>query len=189
MCVYIYLHIDISIYTYIHYIHAYMVISQRIYWISQKCFHSNGVVGFKRPPFKILTKSQPITILRRWMGFSKADKKYFPEIACSEQQLGCHQLNLEQSPHIPYGENRRLERDWEDLGISFWRRSLDPREKGDGKWPSGLAANLEEISFGTPGSNWPQARIDCHASLKERGLALERQVGKCEEIDSLILHT
>lgn len=53
------------------------------------------------------------------MGFSKADKKYFPEIACSEQQLGCHQLNLEQSPHMPYGENRRLERDWENLGISF----------------------------------------------------------------------
>lgn len=158
--------------------------SQRIYWISQKCFHSNGVVGFKRPHFKILTKSLPITILRRGMGFSKADKKYFPEIACSEQQLGCHQLNIEQSPHIPYGENGRLEQDWKDLGISVWRSSQDQREKGDGRRSPGLAANSEEISFGTPGSNWPQARIDCHESLKEKGLALERQVGKCEEINS-----
>lgn len=43
------------------------------------------VVLSKRPHFKILTESQPIGYEK--MGFSKADKKYFPEIACSEQQI------------------------------------------------------------------------------------------------------
>lgn len=78
------------------------------------------MVGFKRPYFKseILAKSQPIINLEK-MGYSKSDTKYFPEIAYSEQQI----LHFEQSPHIPYAENRRLKWDWEELHIfmKVWR--------------------------------------------------------------------
>lgn len=49
------------------------------------------------------------------MGYSKSDTEYFPEIACSEQQI----LHFEQSPHIPYGENRRLRWDWEKFHIFY----------------------------------------------------------------------
>lgn len=70
------------------------------------------------PHLKILTKSQ--LIIDQKMGFSKADIKYFPEIAYSEQQTLCyHRFNLEQSPNIPCGESRRLEWGWEELGISL----------------------------------------------------------------------
>lgn len=94
------------------YIHTYMVMSQRIYWISQKCFHCYGVVGFKRPYFKILTESQPISYEK--MGFSKADKKYFPEIACSEQQtVGLSQVSSWTEPSHPI---EWTQRGWNGVG-------------------------------------------------------------------------
>lgn len=167
VCVYIYRYMHACIYTY-------MVMSQSIYWFSQKCFHCYGVVDFKRPHFKIPTKSQPITIMRKWASLQQTKSTFQRLPVQNNKQLGCHKLNLEQSPHIPYGENRRLEWDWEESGISLWRSSLVWREKGDRRQLPGLTAKLVEIWCGTPGSNWPQARADCHESLKERGLALER---------------
>lgn len=121
-CVCVYIHIHVYVYACIH---AYMVMSQKIYWISQNCFHCYGVVGFKRPHFKseLLTKSQPITVMRTW-AFSKSDKKKstFQRLPVQNNtHLGRYQLNLEQSPHIPYGENRKLEWDWEELCNSFCR--------------------------------------------------------------------
>lgn len=92
MCIYMHTHTlyirDRSIYLYIFYIykcvytdiytHTYMVKFQKIYWISQKCFHCYGMVGFKRPYFKseILAKSQPITILRRWATLNQTQSTF-----------------------------------------------------------------------------------------------------------------
>lgn len=93
------------------------------------------------------------------MGYSKSDTKYSPEIACSEQHLGCYKLNLEQSPHIPYGQNRRLEWDWEELSVSL-RRFREKRGMGGNYHSNVLSANLKQISSGTPTSNWLQVTID-----------------------------
>lgn len=56
------------------------------------------------------------------MGYSKSDTSTFQRLPVqNNKHLGCNKLNLEQSPHIPYGENLRLEWDWEELSISLWR--------------------------------------------------------------------
>lgn len=48
---------------------------------------------------------------------------------------------------------------------------------------------LEKISHRTSGSNKSQVRNDCHKSLKKKkGLALEKQVIGCEDINNLTLH-
>lgn len=130
-----------------------MVMSQRIYWISQKCFHCYGVVDFKRPHFKILTKSQPITIIGRWASLKQTKSTFQRLPVQNNKQLGCHKLNLEPSPHIPYGENRRLEWDWGDSGISLYEGATWILDWGGaGRWLPRFAANSEEVSSGTAGT-------------------------------------
>lgn len=101
------------------------------------------------------------------MGYSKSDTKYFPEIACSEQQI----LHFEQSPHIPYGENRRLAWDWEELHSFYEGLEIEKGSEVISIWKR-LSANLEEMSFGTPGSNWLPARTNWRES-KEGKVTLE----------------
>lgn len=58
-------------------------------------------------------------VMRRW-AYLKQTKSTFQRLPVqNNRQLGCHKLNLGQSLHIPYGENRRLEWDWNKLGISL----------------------------------------------------------------------
>lgn len=139
------------------YIHTYPVMSQRIYWISQKCFYSNGVVGFKRPHFKILTKSEPIAIMRRWASL-KQTKSTFQRLPVQNNiQLGCHQLNLEQSPHIPYDETGG----WNGIGkiwvFSLWRSSLD--------WRQGMESDYQGLH-----PIWRKSDLELH---DQTGLRLE----------------
>lgn len=153
-----------------------MVMSQRIYWISQKCFHCYGVVDFKRPHFKILTKSQPIAIIGRWASLKQTKSTFQRLPVQNNKQLGCHKLNLEPSPHIPYGENRRLEWDWGDLGISLYEGAAWILGWEGGGWEviTKVCSQFRGSLIWNCRNNWPQARIDCHEYLRGRGLELER---------------
>lgn len=154
-------------------IHTYMVMSQRIYWISQKCFHCYGVVGFKRSHFKseILTKSQPITIIRRWATLNQTQST-LQRLPVPNNTWVVTRLILNRaltSHMVKTGGGMGLGR----VG-RFFKKVREKKGMGGNYHSKRLSASLKQISSGTPTSNWLQARIDRHESLKEGRLTLER---------------
>lgn len=144
-----------------------MVKFQKIYWISQKCFHCYGMVGFKRPYFKseILTKSQPITIMRRWATLNQTQSTFQ---SLPVQNNKYFTLNRALTSHMVKTGG------WDGIGkcCTFLWRSGDRKGIGGNFHLKRFSANLEEMPFGTPGSNWLPARTNWHES-KEGKLALE----------------
>lgn len=144
-----------------------MVKFQKIYWISQKCFHCYGMVGFKRPYFKseILTKSQPITIMRRWATRNQTQSTFQ---SLPVQNNKDFTLNRALTSHMVKTGG------WDGIGkrCTFLGRSGDRKGIGGNFHLKRFSVNLQEMPFGTPGSNWLPARTNWQES-KEGKLALE----------------
>lgn len=119
MCVYIHIHVYMYTHIYIH-----------TWWCPR------GITEFPRNAstamdwwvskdhtlnLKSLLSHSPSQLIKTWAILNQTKSTFLRLPVQNNIYLGCHKLNLEQSPHIPYGENRRLEWDWEELCNSFWR--------------------------------------------------------------------
>lgn len=111
---------------------------------------------------KSLLSHSPSQLMKTWAILNQTKSTFLRLPVRNNIYLGCHNLKLEQSPHIPYGENRRLEWDWEELCNSFWRFG---EKKGWEAFERAVSQFGENPFWNSrvklPGIGW-------HESLKER---------------------
>lgn len=152
MCVYAYTYplykeTDLFIYTYFIYMCVYVCIYVCIYIHIHTRWCPRGFTQFPRNAstamewkvskdhtlnLKFLLSHSPSQLWEVGWASLNQTKSTFQKLPVQNNKLlGCYKLYLEQSPHIPYGENRRLEWDWEELGISLWKFG---EKRGDGRW-------------------------------------------------------